>query len=233
MSGMTETGSKTAVSFRGVSRTYRPAKGQQVAALREVDLDVAAGRAVAVVGASGAGKSTLLHLVGAMDRPDSGEIHVDGRRIDRLGRRELERYRRRVGFVFQRFHLLPTLTVLDNVIAPVLPQRVVFDKRERARELLVSVGLGDRARSLPGALSGGEQQRVAIARALIGKPSLLLADEPTGNLDSVVGGEIVELLLSLRQQYGATLLVASHNPAVAAACDRTVQLHDGRIVADG
>jgi putative ABC transport system ATP-binding protein len=150
-----------------------------------------------------------------------------------LGRRELERYRRRVGFVFQRFHLLPTLTVLDNVIAPVLPQRVVFDKRERARELLVSVGLGDRARSLPGALSGGEQQRVAIARALIGKPSLLLADEPTGNLDSVVGGEIVELLLSLRQQYGATLLVASHNPAVAAACDRTVRLHDGRIVADG
>ena len=233
MSGMTETGSKTTVSFRGVSRTYRPAKGQQVAALREVDLDVAAGRAVAVVGASGAGKSTLLHLVGAMDRPDSGEIHVDGRRIDRLGRRELERYRRRVGFVFQRFHLLPTLTVLDNVIAPVLPQRVVFDKRERARELLVSVGLGDRARSLPGALSGGEQQRVAIARALMGKPSLLLADEPTGNLDSVVGGEIVELLLSLRQQYGATLLVASHNPAVAAACDRTVRLHDGRIVADG
>jgi putative ABC transport system ATP-binding protein len=233
MSGMTETGSKTAVSFRGVSRTYRPAKGQQVAALREVDLDVAAGRAVAVVGASGAGKSTLLHLVGAMDRPDSGEIHVDGRRIDRLGRRELERYRRRVGFVFQRFHLLPTLTVLDNVIAPVLPQRVVFDKRERARELLVSVGLDDRARSLPGELSGGEQQRVAIARALIGKPSLLLADEPTGNLDSVVGGEIVELLLSLRQQYGATLLVASHNPAVAAACDRTVRLHDGRIVADG
>ena len=149
VSGMTDTGSKTAVTLRGVSRTYRPTKGQQIAALRQVDLDVDAGKAIAVVGASGAGKSTLLHLVGAMDRPDSGEIHVDGRRIDRLGRRELDRHRRRVGFVFQRFHLLPTLTVLDNVVAPVLPHRVAFDKRERARELLDSVGLGDRARSLP------------------------------------------------------------------------------------
>jgi putative ABC transport system ATP-binding protein len=204
-----------------------------VAALRDVDLDVEAGEALAMVGASGAGKSTLLQLIGAMDRPDAGQIHVGGRRIDRLGLRELELHRRRVGFVFQRFRLLPTLTALDDVFAPVLPQRVNYNKRERARELLASVGLADRAASLPGTLSGGEQQRVAIARALIGEPSLLLADEPTDNLDSAAGGEIVELLLSLRRQHGATLLIATHNPAVASACDRIVRLHDGHIATNG
>lgn len=204
-----------------------------MAALRDVDLDVEAGEALAMVGASGAGKSTLLQLIGAMDRPDAGQIHVGGRRIDRLGLRELELHRRRVGFVFQRFRLLPTLTALDDVFAPVLPQRVNYNKRERARELLASVGLADRAASLPGTLSGGEQQRVAIARALIGEPSLLLADEPTDNLDSAAGGEIVELLLSLRRQHGATLLIATHNPAVASACDRIVRLHDGHIATNG
>jgi putative ABC transport system ATP-binding protein len=219
--------------LRAVNRTYRPTKGQQVAALRDVDLDVEAGEALAVVGASGAGKSTLLQLIGAMDRPDSGQIDVGGRSIDRLGRKGLDQHRRRVGFVFQRFHLLPTLTALDNVLAPVLPRRVNYNKRERARELLASVGLADRAASLPGTLSGGEQQRVAIARALIGEPSLLLADEPTGNLDSTAGGEIVELLLSLRRQHGATLLIATHNPAVASACDRIVRLHDGQIATAG
>ncbi|MFW6090696.1 MAG: ABC transporter ATP-binding protein [Actinomycetota bacterium] len=229
---MTDTESEYAVVLRGVSRTYRPVKAQEVFALRDVDLEVEAGEAVALVGASGAGKSTLLQLVGAMDQPDAGELMADGRRLDGAGRRELQRHRRRVGFVFQRFHLLPALTVVDNVIAPVLPQRVDFDKRERALELLASVGLGDRARSLPSMLSGGEQQRVAIARALIGRPALLLADEPTGNLDSTVGGEIVDLLLSMRERHDATLLIATHNSAVASACDRTVRLHDGRVVAD-
>ncbi|GIH90149.1 ABC transporter ATP-binding protein [Planobispora siamensis] len=216
-----------AISVRGVSRAYGPAR-----ALDEVDLEVEAGQAVALMGPSGAGKSTLLHLVGAMDLPDGGEVHVAGERVDILRRRGLDRHRRRVGFVFQRFHLLPALSVLDNVLAPVLPHRVDFDRRARARELLEAVGLADRERALPGELSGGQQQRVAIARALIGHPPLLLADEPTGNLDSVTGQEIVDLLSTLREEYGMTMLLATHNPEVAAACDRVVRMRDGRIAGD-
>jgi putative ABC transport system ATP-binding protein len=215
------------VSLRGISRAYGSTR-----ALDEVSLEVEAGQAVAFMGSSGAGKSTLLHLVGAMDLPDGGEIHVAGHRVDTLGRRGLDRHRRRVGFVFQRFHLLPALSVLDNVLAPVLPRRVDFDRRARARELLGSVGLTGRERALPGELSGGQQQRVAIARALIGHPPLLLADEPTGNLDSVTGQEIVDLLFSIREEYGMTMLIATHNPEVAAACDRVIRMRDGRIVGD-
>ncbi|GAA3414281.1 ABC transporter ATP-binding protein [Streptosporangium vulgare] len=215
------------VSVRGVSRVHGPTR-----ALDEVDLDIKAGQAVAFMGPSGAGKSTLLHLVGVMDLPDQGEIHVGGRRVDDLGRRGLDRHRRAVGFVFQRFHLLPALSLLDNVLVPVLPRRVAFDRRARARELLAAVGLAGRERALPGELSGGQLQRVAIARALIAHPPLLLADEPTGNLDSVTGQEIVDLLLSVREEYGMTMLVATHNPEVAAACDRVVRMRDGRIVGD-
>ncbi|MEU0482081.1 ABC transporter ATP-binding protein [Streptosporangium sp. NPDC006013] len=215
------------VSLRGVSRVHGSTR-----ALDEVGLEVEAGQAVAFTGPSGAGKSTLLHLVGAMDLPDGGEIHVGGKRVDDLGRRGLDRHRRAVGFVFQRFHLLPALSLLDNVLAPVLPRRVGFDRRARARELLAAVGLADRERALPGELSGGQLQRVAIARALIAHPPLLLADEPTGNLDSVTGQEIVDLLLSVREEYGMTMLVATHNPEVAAACDRVVRMRDGRIVGD-
>ncbi|MCC5575064.1 ABC transporter ATP-binding protein [Microtetraspora sp. AC03309] len=215
------------VSLRHVSRRYASA-----VALDEVSLDIEAGSAVALMGASGAGKSTLLHLVGAMDRPDAGEILVDGARVDDLPRRGLDRYRRRIGFVFQRFHLLPALSVLDNVLAPVLPRRVDFDRKARAMDLLDAVGLADRASALPSRLSGGQQQRVAIARALIGRPPLLLADEPTGNLDSGTGHEIVDLLLTLREAYGMTMLVATHNPEVAAVCDRVVRMRDGKITAD-
>lgn len=187
---------------------------------------------MAVTGPSGSGKSTLLHLIGAMDRPDTGEIEVDGVRVDQLSRRELDTYRRRTGLVFQHFHLLPVLTALDNVLAPVLPRSADFDKVARARELLAAVGLADRERSVPGELSGGEQQRIAIARALIGRPRLLLADEPTGNLDSTTGHEIIELLLSLRDSHGMTLLIATHNVEVAACCDRAIALHDGRVASD-
>ncbi|MER5640568.1 ABC transporter ATP-binding protein [Kitasatospora sp. NPDC002227] len=212
------------VSLRGVTRGY-----PGLSALDAVDLEIADGTAVALTGASGAGKSTVLHLLGGMDRPTTGTVEIDGKA---LTSRQLDEHRRRVGFVFQRFHLLPALTVLDNVLAPLLPRRVDFDRLERATELLTAVGLAGRTSALPAELSGGQQQRVAIARALIGRPRLLLADEPTGNLDSVIGREIVDLLLSLRERYGTTLVVATHDPEVAAGCDRIVRLQDGRITSD-
>jgi putative ABC transport system ATP-binding protein len=198
-------------------------------ALDAVDLEIAADAAVAFTGPSGAGKSTVLHLVGGMDRPNDGTIEIDGQE---LTPRRLTVHRRGVGFVFQRFHLLPALTVLDNVLAPVLPRRVDFDRRSRAMELLEAVGMAARADALPAELSGGQQQRVAICRALINRPGLLLADEPTGNLDSVIGREILDLLLSLRERYGMTMLIATHDAEVAASCDRIVRLRDGRIVSD-
>ncbi|MGW3247391.1 ABC transporter ATP-binding protein [Streptomyces sp. NPDC001070] len=212
------------VTLRDVSRRH-----PGVVALDGVDLEIGDGESVALTGPSGAGKSTVLHVVGGMDLPDSGTVEVDGTALTPGG---LDAHRRRIGFVFQRFHLLPALTVLDNVMAPVLPRRVDFDRRARAMELLDAVGLAQRAGALPSELSGGQQQRVAVARALINRPGLLLADEPTGNLDSATGREIIDLLLSLTEQYGMTLLVATHDVEVAASCDRIVRLRDGRIVAD-
>ncbi len=221
-----------AIQLSGVSKSYRPSACQQVTAVDAVDLRIEKGSAVAVTGPSGSGKSTLLHLIGAMDRPDAGEIAVNGVRVDQLTGSALNKYRRKVGFVFQAFHLLPTLSALDNVIAPVLPRRADFDKVKRARELLTAIGLTNRERAVPAELSGGEQQRVAIARALVSRPEILLADEPTGNLDSAVGHEIVDLLLRFRDSDGMTLVIATHNVEVAASCDRVIVVHDGRIVSD-
>lgn len=218
------------VSFVDVTRTYRGGRGVAVQALAGVSIEIAAGQAVAVTGRSGSGKSTLLHLAGAMDIADGGKVLVGGHDLARLGGAQRAAYRRRIGFVFQRFHLLPALSVCDNVAAPLLPFRTTFDKRGRARRLLAAVGLEGREDDLPGNLSGGEQQRVAIARALIGDPGLLLADEPTGNLDSVVGAEVLDLLFALHRDRGATLLIATHDPAVAARCERTVRLSDGRVL---
>jgi putative ABC transport system ATP-binding protein len=224
-----ESGASVAVA--GLSKRFRVA-GSEVIAADEITVDIAPGSVVAVTGPSGSGKSTLLHLMGGIEKADSGTITVDGTAITTLRRAELTRFRRGVGFVFQRYHLLPTLTALDNVIAPVLPYRVRFDKTKRARELLDAVGLGDRGRSLPAQLSGGQQQRVAIARALMNRPRLLLADEPTGNLDSKTSNEIVELLLELRREHGMTILVATHEAPIAARGDRLLRLRDGRIVED-
>ncbi|WP_368662660.1 ABC transporter ATP-binding protein [Kitasatospora sp. NA04385] len=212
------------VALRGVSRRY-----PGLTALDGVDLEVAAGEVVMLTGPSGAGKSTVLHVIGGMDQPDEGHVEIDGAE---LARRDLDRHRRRIGFVFQRFHLLPALTALDNVLAPVLPRRVDFDRRARGMELLEAVGLDQRADALPSQLSGGQQQRVAVARALINRPGLLLADEPTGNLDSVIGREVIDLLMSLRERYGMTMLIATHDAEVAANGDRVVRLQDGKIVSD-
>jgi putative ABC transport system ATP-binding protein len=217
------------VALAEVSRAY-PSGAGPLRALDGVSLEIAPGEALAITGPSGSGKSTLLHLIGAMDRPDTGSVRVDDLALERLRQRELTAYRRTIGFVFQRFHLLPALTALDNVLAPVLPRRTPFDKVARARELLAAVGLGERQTALPATLSGGEQQRVAIARALMGAPRLLVADEPTGNLDSATGAEVLDLLLSLRADRGMTLVVVTHDPGVAAGCDRVLRLHDGRVL---
>ena len=205
--------------------------GGKLTAVDGVSLRIDPGTALSLTGPSGSGKSTLLHLIGAIERLDSGTIVVAGQDLGTLSRKALAAYRRTIGFVFQRFHLLPALTALDNVIAPVLPFRTAFDKRQRALELLKVVGLEDRAGALPSQLSGGQQQRVAIARALINEPHLLLADEPTGNLDSRNGAAIVDLLLTLRDERAATVIVATHDPGIAERCDTSLHLRDGQLAA--
>jgi len=215
-----------AVSCRALRKVY--AAAEPVVALESLDLEVASGEFLALVGESGSGKSTLLHLVGGIDRPTSGEIHVAGRPIASLPERELVLYRRRdVGLVFQFFNLLPHLTVLENVE---LPRRLDGgrDATERAARLLERVGLSRRAGAHPYELSGGEMQRVAIARALVTGARLLLADEPTGNLDSRNGEEVLRLLDEIRRERGVTFLLATHSAAAAARADRIVTVRDGR-----
>ena len=214
------------LSFRSVTKIY--AGGQQVLALDGLDLEIGAGEFVALVGESGSGKSTLLHLAAGIDRPTSGEIRVGARDVGGLPERELVLYRRRdVGLVFQFFNLLPHLTVRENVE---LPRRLDggADAAARATELLERVGLLARAEAHPYELSGGEMQRVAIARALGSGARLLLADEPTGNLDSRNGEGVLSLLDEVRRERGVTLLLATHSSAAASRADRTVRLKDGR-----
>jgi putative ABC transport system ATP-binding protein len=224
--------SGAAIELRGLGKRYGLSQDQQVVAADNISLRIAAGSFVAVTGASGSGKSTLLHLIGAIERPDAGAILVGGTEITRLRGARLAAYRRTVGFVFQRYNLLPALTALDNVIAPVLPYRTQWNKRDRARQLLGAVGLAGREQSLPSRMSGGEQQRVAIARALVNSPSLLLADEPTGNLDSANAAEILALLARLREERGMTVLLATHDLQIAARSERLIRLRDGTLADD-
>jgi putative ABC transport system ATP-binding protein len=220
------------IELRDVRKRYGLGQRQQVIAADGISLTVGTGELVSLTGASGSGKSTLLHLIGAIERPDSGTIVSNGVNVSELRGAALADYRRTVGFVFQRYNLLPALTALDNVLAPVLPYRTSWNKQQQARELLAAVGLAGREQSLPARMSGGEQQRVAIARALINRPPLVLADEPTGNLDSRNATEIIDLLTTLRGQYHTTILVASHDPQVAARCERLIRLRDGAVVDD-
>ena len=221
-----------AFELRGVCKRYGNGQGGQLTAADDVTLTIEAGAFVALAGASGSGKSTLLHLIGAIERPDSGAIIGNGTEVTALRGAGLADYRRTVGFVFQRYNLLPGLTALDNVIAPVLPYRTRWDKRDRAMQLLAAVGLAGRERSLPARMSGGEQQRIAIARALINTPPLLLADEPTGNLDSANSAEILDLLGRLRAEQEMTIILASHDPQIAARSERLIRLRDGAVVDD-
>jgi putative ABC transport system ATP-binding protein len=223
-----------ALELRGVCKRYGTGTGTdtEVTAADQVTFTIEAGAFVALTGASGSGKSTMLHLIGAIERPDSGVITVNGTEVTALRGAALADYRRTVGFVFQRYNLLPGLTALDNVIAPVLPYRTGWDKRDRARRLLAAVGLAGRERSLPARMSGGEQQRIAIARALINTPPLLLADEPTGNLDSATAADILDLLARLRAEHDMTIILASHDPQIAARAERLIRLRDGAVVDD-
>jgi putative ABC transport system ATP-binding protein len=214
-----------ALEARGLFKTYRQGS-DEIRALRGVDLAVARGEFLAITGASGSGKSTLLHILGGLDRPDSGEVHLEGRSISGLGDEELALIRRRrLGFVLQFFNLLPTLTALENAAFPLLLDGK-SDALERASQSLDRVGLAQRATHRPSQLSGGEQQRVALARALVTNPAVVLADEPTGNLDSVTGGEILQLLRDTTEA-GQTIVMVTHDERSAAYADRLVHLSDG------
>ncbi len=215
------------VSLAGVSKAYPGG----INALQSVDLTVRAGEMVAIVGPSGSGKSTMLHLIGTLDRPSSGSVTIDGYDVAALSDRELSALRaRRIGFVFQQFHLAPGRDALGNVADGLLYSGVRRKERERrARAALQRVGLADRIGHRPHQLSGGERQRVAIARAVAGEPALLLADEPTGNLDSVSGAGVVDLLRALHEG-GTTVLVITHDPAIASELPRQVSMRDGMVV---
>ncbi|HEU4686562.1 MAG TPA: ABC transporter ATP-binding protein [Nitrospira sp.] len=208
------------------------AGGRLVTILDDVTFDIPAKQMVAVVGPSGSGKSTLLGLIAGLDQPTSGSIRLDGVDITKLSESELARYRRaRIGYIFQSFHLIPTLTAKENVSVPLELSRFP-SVEDRAAELLDAVGLGDRMHHYPVQLSGGEQQRVAVARAFACRPSILLADEPTGNLDSATGDQVLRLILALQRDQGTTLVLVTHDPAVASTMQRVIALRDGRIASD-
>ena len=223
-------GHRPLVNARNVGKTYWIGK-RSLEVLRNVDLQVSRGEFLVVRGASGAGKSTLLHCLGGLDTPTAGEIWFDGRSLAAYSGLELSRFRNRsIGFVFQAYHLLPELDALENVCLPArMARRETAPTEARGRDLLKRVGLAERIDHRPNELSGGEQQRVAIARALINEPDLILADEPTGNLDSHTGEEIIELLCALRAERQTTLIIATHGAQVAARAPRVIELADGQV----
>jgi putative ABC transport system ATP-binding protein len=208
------------------------AGGRTVTILDDVSLEIPAKQMVAIVGPSGSGKSTLLGLIAGLDKPTAGSIRLDGMEITGLPESEMARYRRqKIGYIFQAFHLIPTLTAWENVAVP-LELNGDRGARARAEELLAAVGLRDRSGHYPVQLSGGEQQRVAVARAFACDPPILLADEPTGNLDSTTGRQVIDLILSLNRDHGSTLVLVSHDPDLASHAERIVSLRDGRIESD-
>lgn len=209
------------------------AQAGEINILRGVDLAVGVGEAVGIVGPSGSGKTSLLMLLAGLDRPTGGTLAVAGHDLTRMDEDQLAVFRRdHVGIVFQAFHLVPTMTAIENVAVP-LEFAGRADAFDRAEAALRSVGLGHRLTHYPGQLSGGEQQRVALARAFVSEPRLLLADEPTGNLDRGTGGQVMDLLFGLREQFGTTLLLITHDPLLAERCERQVRIEDGKIVSDG
>lgn len=220
------------VTATGLVKRY-PSGEDVLEVLTATDLEIGAGQRIAVLGASGVGKSTLLHLLGGLDHPDEGSIAFRGQVLAEMSERQLAAYRNQeVGFVFQFFQLLPEFTALENVMMPLLVGRETEGVRERARHLLAEVGIEKRSHHFPSQLSGGERQRVAIARALVREPSLVLADEPTGNLDSQSGAEIISILQSLHTEQGITLVLITHDTDIAHNCQRIIHLKDGQVVTE-
>ena len=223
------------VDLRNIRRVYRSVGGVEVEAVKGIDLSIEAGEFLAIMGPSGSGKSTTMNTLGCLDRPTSGTYHLDGEEVARMSRDQWARIRnRKLGFVFQGFNLLARTSALENVELPLLYQGVKSsaERRKRALESLASVGLASRSHHVPSQMSGGEQQRVAIARALVTRPVLILADEPTGNLDTKTSDEVMELFESLNQQ-GQTLVLVTHEPDVALKCRRVILFRDGLIIGDG
>jgi len=220
----------TGVRLKNVVKTYNTG-AVRVKALENISLDVREGEFISIMGSSGSGKSTLLHIMGALDRPDSGEIYLNETAFSSLSDDELSDIRReRIGFVFQQFNLLPTLTALENAALPLLlAGKADETEKERVRRTLLAVGMGDRLSHKPDELSGGEMQRVAIARALAMRPAIILADEPTGNLDSKTGEEILALLKQCQDDFGQTIVLVTHDAKAAAYGDRIIVLKDGRV----
>jgi putative ABC transport system ATP-binding protein len=220
------------LSATGLVKTYKP-YGEPVGALRGVDIEVQRGDFVSVMGPSGCGKSTLLHILGGLDTPDEGEVWLQGKRMDRLGESARARLRRMgIGFVFQFFNLVPNLTVTDNIEVPALIAGMSRrEARWRSEELLGRLGLADRAGVAPGTLSGGQQQRVALARALVNRPLVLLADEPTGNLDSAASASVVDLLKECNRE-GQSIVLVTHDPRIAASGSRVLHMKDGKVAGE-
>jgi ABC-type lipoprotein export system ATPase subunit len=227
---ITETGHPKLIEAAGLGKMYLRGN-EEVIALHEEYLSVSQGEFIVIMGPSGGGKSTLLHLLGGIDRPTRGQLHVNGVDLVSASDADLTRFRRdNIGFVFQFYNLLPSLNALDNVILPLLARGLCWkDSRQRGSTMLEQVGLTNRQKHTPGQLSGGEQQRVAIARAMVVEPCVILADEPTGDLDSTSAGSIISLMLDLNQRLGVTFIVATHNPDLLKQAGRAYQLVDGRL----
>jgi putative ABC transport system ATP-binding protein len=219
------------IKLENVDKVYRTDR-METAALTNINLEIEEGELVSVMGPSGCGKSTLLNMIGLLDQPSAGTISLEGKEIDGLDDRHSARLRnQKIGFIFQSFHLINDLKVVDNVEIPLLYRRMSNrERRRQAVELLERVGLGSRIHHYPSQLSGGQQQRVAVARAIVGGPKILLADEPTGNLDSHMGNEIMSLIEDLHQQQGTTIVMVTHDPRLAKRTQRTIHLFDGRQV---
>lgn len=217
------------ITLRHISKKYRDGK-TTFFALEDVSLHIERGEFVSILGPSGSGKSTLLHVVGGLDRPSSGTVEVGGKVLGEMGERELARFRNTtVGFVFQFFYLLPYVPTLDNAMLPLIYSKKRVNRNSRAMQVLRAVGLDGKIKNRPNELSGGEQQRVAIARALMNDPEIVLADEPTGNLDTKTGNQIIDILVSLNRR-GKTLVVVTHDESIAARAHRMIRLRDGKII---